>query len=265
MILTTLFGLKWLLSLSSLQKSPAPLLLSHIYFGTSILTNTHTRKFERFFTLSFPSSSFSEKHQILWIVLWKHLKSPPLFPSHPHSVSLPKWCFYKTSLESAAAQLKTIYWLHSDHGKIQTAQYNLKVVLWPKAHWTDTNGFPVFSSTPFHLQHLFPDLSPLHYFDYAPEAWVWITRPVWTQSQHNESVNLALGIVKEAIKLNSQPVCKMGKPREPSVRSFPSKTRWAQQTNCQRWGHNRLETEEWGRLSPPRPIWYPTQQSWITD
>lgn len=49
------------------------LLVFLLDFGTSMLTNTHTRKFEWF---------SSQSRQILWTVLWKHLK-PPLLSSSP--------------------------------------------------------------------------------------------------------------------------------------------------------------------------------------
>lgn len=48
------------------------LLVFLLDFGTSMLTNTHTRKFEWF---------SSQSRQILWTVLWKHLKSPLLSSS----------------------------------------------------------------------------------------------------------------------------------------------------------------------------------------
>ena len=43
-----------------------------------------------------------------------------------------------------------------------------------------------------------------------------ITNPVGTQLQHNQSVKLALGIAKEAIKLNSQPHVQNGETQRTS-------------------------------------------------
>ena len=74
------------------------LLLFILDFGTSMLTNTHTRKFEWF---------SSQSHQILWTVLWRHLK--PLLSSSPSPLLITAKVMLllkKNKSESVAAQLK---------------------------------------------------------------------------------------------------------------------------------------------------------------
>lgn len=109
-----------------------------------------------------------------------------------------------------------------------------------------------------------PAFSLLLWATDTPKARMWITSPVWTQSQRNECVKLALGIAKKIVKLNSQSRVQNGETQRTSCSKKRLIAIWACPTRPGGLSTRTVKGEATTDMKPRNGIGYRRSTGWGT-